>query len=170
MDGSHAEEHTIACHVTIPHCQIAYMDDTFGVLKQNETKTAHLEYLECLNLVHPHVQFICELEEDGKLAFLDCLICRNSDGMVSTSVYRKPSNTGLTIHPMSCQNPAGWVEVFKEALCRAYLLSSTPALVQQEIQFLIDNYIDNGFSRQRLQEITDSYRPPELRDQQQLQQ
>ena len=40
------------------------------------------------------IQLTFEKEtEDGKLPFLDVCLCRESDGSVTTSVYRKPTHT-----------------------------------------------------------------------------
>ena len=37
--------------------------------------------------------FVKEEESDGQLAFLDVLLCREDDGTISTSVYRKATHT-----------------------------------------------------------------------------
>ena len=51
-------------------------------------------FLDYLNRQHPSISFTSELEKDGKLPFLDVEIFR-SNGKFSTSVYRKPTFTGL---------------------------------------------------------------------------
>ena len=52
-------------------------------------------FLNYLNHQHPNISFISELEKDGKLPFLDSDITR-SNSKFSTSVYRKPTFTGLS--------------------------------------------------------------------------
>ena len=51
-------------------------------------------FLSYLNHQHPNIFFSSELEKNGKLPFLDIEITR-SNGKFSTSVYRKPTFTGL---------------------------------------------------------------------------
>ena len=53
-----------------------------------------LLFLSYLNRQHPNIFFSSELEKDGRLPFLDIEITR-SNGRFSTSVYRKPTFTGL---------------------------------------------------------------------------
>ena len=52
-------------------------------------------FLEYMNSRHSNIEFTSETEEEGKLAFLDILI-KHHNGVFSTSVYRKPTFTGLT--------------------------------------------------------------------------
>ena len=51
-------------------------------------------FLDYLNRQHPCINFTSEIERDRKLPFLDIDILR-SNGKFSTSVYRKPTFTGL---------------------------------------------------------------------------
>ena len=47
-----------------------------------------------LNSIEPHIQFTVEEEsEDRLLPFLDMELCRDSDGTVTTLVYRKATHT-----------------------------------------------------------------------------
>ena len=50
-----------------------------------------------LNSQHNNIKFTSELENAGKWPFLDMLIDRN-DGKITTSVYRKPTFTGVYTH------------------------------------------------------------------------
>ena len=40
----------------------------------------------------PSIKFTMESEEDSKLPFLDCLLKRDSYGMLTSTVYRKPTH------------------------------------------------------------------------------
>ena len=62
------------------------MDDTFGILRQNPSKTAHIEFANCLSEIDPRLKFTYENEENGQLPFLDVLLQRQSDGSLSTKV------------------------------------------------------------------------------------
>ena len=68
-----------------------YVDDCFLLFKSLNHVPLFLDYL---NRQHPSISFTSELEKDGKLPFLDVEIFR-SNGKFSTSVYRKPTFTGL---------------------------------------------------------------------------
>ena len=68
-----------------------YVDDCFLLFKSSDHVPLFLSYL---NRQHPNISFSSELEKDGKLPFLDVEITR-SNGRFSTSVYRKPTFSGL---------------------------------------------------------------------------
>ena len=51
-------------------------------------------FLDYLNSKHPNIQFTHELENNGSLSFLDINITR-TNGRFSTSVFHKPTSTGL---------------------------------------------------------------------------
>ncbi len=68
-----------------------YVDDYFLLFRSLDHVPLFLKYL---NHQHPNISFTSELEKDGKLSFLDDDITR-SNGNFSTSVYCKPTFTGL---------------------------------------------------------------------------
>ena len=88
-----------------PRLLKVYMDDTFGIRKKNKTNTSHVEFMKLLSEVDENLKFTVEIENDSKLPFLDTLIIREKNGTLKTAVYRKPSNTRLTINPKSSQDP-----------------------------------------------------------------
>ena len=78
----------------------------------------------------------------------------------STRVFRKPSNTNISIKPQSCQHPSTAVACFKGELCRAYRLCSDPEQIKREIDFTLDVFVDNGHNRKTFRDIANAYRPP----------
>ncbi|XP_046863266.1 uncharacterized protein LOC124457010 [Xenia sp. Carnegie-2017] len=68
-----------------------YVDDCFLLFRSLDHIPLFLTYL---NHQHPNISFTSELEKDNTLPFLDVKITR-SNGKFSTSVYRKPTFTGL---------------------------------------------------------------------------
>ena len=82
---------------------IMYADDISIFI--HEEKMEHLNFLKCLNKVHLALEFTCEIEKNNRISFLDTLIIKEENGSLNTTVYSKPSNTGLTINPKSNQNP-----------------------------------------------------------------
>ena len=79
------------CPLFKPLLYRRYVDDCFLLFKSLNHVPLFLDYL---NRQHPSISFTSELEKDGKLPFLDVEIFR-SNGKFSTSVYRKPTFTGL---------------------------------------------------------------------------
>ena len=156
---------------TIPRLISIYMDDIWCIIpyrreglrsSANDNSDPAVDFNECLNSVHERVQFTREDEDNGSIAFLDVLVKREDDGKFSTSVYRKPSNTNLTIKPQSCQHPNTVTATFKSEICRAYRLCSTDEQVKKEIDFVTNMFEDNGHNRKNLDKIAKDYTPPSL--------
>ena len=59
-----------------------YADDTFTFVKEESFTLV----LEQLNSYHPSLQFIHEIENIGKLSFLDVLVIRQSNNRFETTV------------------------------------------------------------------------------------
>ena len=68
-----------------------YVDDCFLIFQSKEQVIPFLDYL---NSKLPNIQFTHELENNGSLSFLDINITR-TNGRFSTSVFHKPTSTGL---------------------------------------------------------------------------
>ncbi|BHF65557.1 hypothetical protein SprV_0200857000 [Sparganum proliferum] len=66
-----------------------YADDTFVIIEKDKLPG----FQDLLNSIFPDIQFTREDEEDEKLPFLDVLVTRTPDGKLSTTVYRKATNT-----------------------------------------------------------------------------
>ena len=97
---------------------------------------------------------------DKSIASPDCLVKRHDDGSISTTVYRKPSNTNIGIKPHSCQDPKTAISAFKGELCRCHRLCSSPQLAREAIEFVLNLFEDNGHDREQLKKISDEYQPP----------
>ena len=67
-----------------------YADDTISYIKEESIE----HVLSKLNGYHDNMEFSYEIENDGKLPFLDRLvICKNYK--VETAVYRKSTNNDI---------------------------------------------------------------------------
>ena len=74
------EERALAtCRQTIP-LWLRYVDDTFTAVHKDEIDAFHNH----LNEQNTDIQFTREIEEDGKLPFLDCLVGRNNNELRTT--------------------------------------------------------------------------------------
>ena len=74
------------CRQTIP-LWLRYVDDTFTAVRHDEIDAFHPH----LNEQNTDIQFTREVEENGKLPFVDCLVSRY-DNSLRTTVYRKPTH------------------------------------------------------------------------------
>ena len=128
-----------------------YVDDShgrFGNLQQAE------QFLQLLNSQDPKIQYTMEAEDaNGTLAFLDISIRNNKSGRYELSIYRKEAITNLQILPNSSVDPSTVVGVFKGFLTRAHRICSTSRL-HEEIRFLINMFVENGYERRRFEEIS----------------
>ena len=70
-----------------------YMDDIITICEKDKIDTKLTE----INKLHPNLKFTMEIENNGCLPFLDMLI-HNDNGLLSSSWYRKPTDTGLTLN------------------------------------------------------------------------
>ena len=83
------EEQALATYSeTLPRC-LRYVDDTITGVHENKIDEVH----EHLNKQNTNIQFTKEMEENGKVPFLDCLVTRDNITL-RTTVYRKPTHTG----------------------------------------------------------------------------
>ena len=163
--------------ITVPDNIEPYMDDILCSItsrqyirsglrsNSNNNNDPALDFKECLSSVHPRVKFTHEEEENNKIAFLDVLIERHEDGSLSTSLYRKPTNTNVLIRPESCHDPKVHAATFKGELCRATRLCSSTESLKREKAFIIQMYEDNGHDRKLLEtsSIRTTMRPIDVR-------
>ena len=98
-----------------------------------------------LNDKHPNIVFTFENECNGRLSFLDVDVT-NENGRFFTSVYRKPTFTGLTMK-FSSFIP---INFKRNLICtlttRAFNICSDYFRLDLELKFLRDMFFKNGFS------------------------
>ena len=104
-----------------PVLWIRYVDDIFALIK-NESD--HEDLLNNLNSLSSTIKFTCELQNNNKLAFLDCLVTHRSDEFLY-EIYRKSSHCGTYLHYYSAHPKHVKKSVLFSLLLRAYRLSST---------------------------------------------
>ena len=112
-------------------------DDTFTAVHKDEIDTFH----ERLNRQNPHIQFTKEIEENGKIPFLDCLVSRD-ENKLRTTVYRKPTHTDRLLD-QSSYNPTSHKATTIQTLTRRAQLvcDSTDSLTDET------NYLNKVFSK-----------------------
>ena len=116
----------------LPSFYKRYVDDTLATMPNIQAATA---FLATLNECHPAIQFTMEIAENNKLPFLGMMI-EKSGCYLTTSVYRKPTDTGLLLHYQSHVDQRYKRSLLNTMLNRAYRLSSTEESFTRECQHL----------------------------------
>ncbi|XP_064461588.1 uncharacterized protein LOC135371468 [Ornithodoros turicata] len=101
-----------------------YVDDTFVILDRNHVDEFH----SVLNSIESSINFTYEVEQGGKLPFLDICVCRDSTGSIHTCVYRKPCDTGTFLSFESHHPTEHKRSVVRTLLHRSEQLSSCSEL------------------------------------------
>ncbi|XP_027043162.1 uncharacterized protein LOC113671146 [Pocillopora damicornis] len=118
------------CRQTIP-LWLRYVDDTFTAVHKDEIDAFHNH----LNEKNTDIQSTREIEEDGKLPFLDCLVGRNNNEL-RTTVYRKPTHTDRLLDESSYNPTSHKAMTIKTLTRRAQLVCYTPDSLSDENKYL----------------------------------
>ena len=135
------EEHAIASAIYKPKIWKRYVDDTFTILDRDQVDG----FLQHLNNQQPTIRFIMETEKDNSIPFLDTSVIRDSNGLLTTSVYRKPTHTDQYLaygshHPQSVKR--GIVKCLYD---RAKHLITKPSVISEEKKHLSSVLVSNGY-------------------------
>ena len=131
-----------------PTCGYRYVDDTFVIWPHG--KASLTNFLEHLNGLHKNIQFTMEIEENGRLPFLDIDIYKRKDGSLGHKVYRKRTHTNLYLHQLSHHHPANKHSVLSSLIHRAHALCDQDSL-PQELDFFTTVLKQNGYSNRQIE-------------------
>lgn len=130
-----------------------YVDDTFVLFND----PSHVpQFLSYLNSKHPNIKFTYEIEKDSKLSFLDVLVSRVA-GKTVTSVYRKPTFTGLGTKFTSFIPESFKINSIITMFNRCYNISSNWFCFDSEIRFIKCFFQNNGFPLHVINKIISKY-------------
>ena len=136
------------------------MDDVLTVVRKDGVN----ERLNEINNLHPSLHFTCETEHEGKLAFLDMMI-KNNSGKLSSSWYRKPSDTGLTLNYHALAPLKYKKSVVNSFVYRVYRSSSNWENfhngLNEAIEILENNQYPNSFVMPIVKRVIDKLVCPE---------
>ena len=93
------------------------------------------EFHDHLNEQNADIQFTREVEEDGKLPFLDCLVSRDENTLRRT-VYRKLTHTDRLLDESSYNPTSHKATTIKTLTRRAQLVCNTPDSLSDENKYL----------------------------------
>ena len=123
------EHRSLTSTVNPPRLWKGYVDDTFVILQQSQKE----EFLQHINSVDPIVKVTTEEpKEDGSTPFLDTLVTPQEDGTLTTSVYRKPTQTDFYLQWDSHNNLACKYSVVNTLTHRAKAVCFNSELLKTE--------------------------------------
>ena len=129
-----------------------YVDDTCCIVKKG-TEEGLLQHL---NSIRPTIQFTMEVEEKGKISFLDCELHRKEDGRLDVTVHRKATHTDRYLHFDSHHPTHVRRGVVKSLYDRARRVTTSDDNLQREIEHLNKVFYNNGYPNKF---VADSARP-----------
>ena len=118
-----------------------YVDDILLIFSSPDHVTLFLDYL---NSQHPNIEFTSEIEKDCSLPFLDLNITRDGSNL-STSLYRKPTFTGLLSKFFAFSPILNKKNLVATLTHRAFKICSSFPSFHTEIEFLKNLFQQNGY-------------------------
>ena len=141
---------------TIP-LWLRYVDDTITAVRHDEIDAFHYH----LNEQNTDIQFTREVEENGKLPFLDCLVSRD-DNSLRTTVYRKPTHTDRLLDESSYNPTSHKATTIRTLTRRAQLICNSTDSLSDENNCLDGVFSKNNYNEDFIQRNT--YRPTTTTD------
>jgi len=115
------EEWALATYKRTLPLWLCYVDNTFTSVHKDEIDDFHKH----LNGQNADIQFTKEIEENGKIPFLDCLVTHNNNEL-RTTIYRKLTHTDRLLN-QSSYNPTSHKATTIRTLTRhAQLVCDSP--------------------------------------------
>ena len=99
-----------------PFIYLRYVDDTFVSFRSSSDALA---FLDILNQLHSSLTFTMEEENNGQSPFLDVLVERR-DFSFLTSVYRKPTFTGIYLNWHSFASKSGKLNLIRSLFLQSF--------------------------------------------------
>ena len=127
----HVEERALpTCRQAIP-LWLRYVDDTFTAVHKDKIDDFH----DHLNEQNADIQLTREIEANGKLPLLDCLVSRDNNEL-RTTVYRKPTHTDRLLDRSSYNPTSHKATTIKTLTRRAQLVYDTLDSLRDENRYL----------------------------------
>lgn len=125
-----------------PLIWLRYVDDVFCLftISQNKIEDFHTR----INKWHNNLRFTLEPESDNSIHFLDVLVTIK-EHKITTSLYRKPTHTGLYMLWDSNQNRRYKLGLIKTLVIRIYRICSSKEIIEKELNLLRTTLTDNGY-------------------------
>ncbi|XP_031634452.1 uncharacterized protein LOC116347852 [Contarinia nasturtii] len=138
-----------------------YVDDVYAVIKKHLLR----QFLNQLNNTkYTTIKFTHEVEDNGKINFLDLVLIRN-DGILEFDIFRKPTNTGRYITSDSFHSFQHKISCFHSMIYRAFNVPMNEERFNNEIKRIKDIANLNGYTDHLINELIVAHkRKRELRN------
>ena len=137
-----------------PHVNNRYVDDCFLLFND---KVECNSFFEHFNQQHSSVSFTVETESDHTLPFLDIKITCNQNRSFSTTMYRKPTFSGLYLKWTSFVPKQFKINLSNSLLNRAWKICYSSELFQKEVSFIKDILAANGYPQTFLNSLVHKF-------------
>jgi len=124
------EERALATYKRTLPLWLRYVDNTFTTVHKHKIGDFH----EHLNGQNADIQFTNEIEENGKIPFLYCLVTRDNNE-VRTTIYRKPTPTDRLLDQSSYNPTSHKATTIRTLTRRAQLVCDSPDNFTVEIKY-----------------------------------
>ena len=125
------EEQALATYSETLPLWLRYVDDTITAVHESKIDEFH----EHLNKQNINIQFTKEIEENGEIPFLDCLVTRENNTL-RTAVYRKPTHTDRLLDQTSYNPTSRKVTTVRTWTRRAEIVCDSDDSLTEEIKHL----------------------------------
>ena len=137
----HIEKRALATYDQTLHFWFRYVDDTITILQTDDIDVFHGH----LNRQNSDIQFTRELEDNGKIPFLDCLVSRD-DTRLRTTVYRKPTHTDRLLDQLSYNPTSHRATTVRTLTRRAQIICDSADSLRDENEHLCQIFHKNDYS------------------------
>src|SRR5579859_3284631 len=143
-----------------PKMWLRYVDDVYCQWQHGKESLQGL--LDHLNGIHPNIRFTMEVEQDGKLPFLDVNIERVGN-KVETGVYYKKTHTGRYLD-FNSNHPRKTKAGIVKCLANRARNICNEARLKQEFEHLKSTFHKNGYPKQFTEKAMQNNNKPQRGD------
>ncbi|XP_046391554.1 uncharacterized protein LOC124159689 [Ischnura elegans] len=137
------EEKALRTYEKPPKMFLRYVDDTSVVWPHGKSELNN--FLRHLNIQNSSIKFTMEIDENGRLPFLDVLVSKKQNGRLGHSVYRKPTHTDQYLNANSHHHPQQKRATFSTLYQRAFSICDGDS-IENEKRLIINAFKKNDFS------------------------
>jgi hypothetical protein len=128
-----------------------YVDDCITSIPKDSLD----HVIKIFNSINPKIQFTSEVENDGKLAFLDMMLIHHTNGSISTVWNQKEYASGRLLNFNSCHPIEQKVSTAYGLINRVMSLTSEPSVNKNEVASKV--LINNGYPKSFVARMLNRY-------------